>query len=90
MGRRHKPLEDSLRWELLQEYIRYAKSTPTIPNPHTFWKNVLPGLGYPMAWGTFQREWERLRADGLIKIDQRTGAPIIVGLRIIEHDDISA
>lgn len=99
MGRKFKPLENSLRWEIYQAYLSYASGEfrdesddnhrgPTMPNPHTFWQNVLPRMGYPMAWGTFQREWDRLKHEGLILVDKRTNAIMIPNHVLIGRDEV--
>ena len=84
MARPRLPLEETLRWEIYVELRRWVKAKNTIPNPHVFWRKVLPPAGYKMAWGTFQREWERLQRDNLIVIEATTGAPIIVDMAIVE------
>lgn len=84
MARKRKRLEDSLRWEIYCEFRRWSEEHNTICNPHSFWKRILPQRGYKMAQGTFQREWERLIYEGLIRLEPMTRTPIITDLRLVD------
>lgn len=85
MARPCKPLQESLRWEIYLQYRRWCEQHGTVCTPNSFRIRILPNLGYPMANGTFQREWQRLiKEDKLIRLEPTTLAPIIVDLAFVD------
>ena len=87
MARPRLSLDDTKRGEIYHEFVQYALETNTIPNPHTFYHNVLKPKGYDIEWSTFRDHWKELQLDGLIQIDQATGAVIIVEAEVVKRDE---
>ena len=86
MARPRLPISDTVRGEILAEFRKYALSSQFIPNPHSFYENIMKPAGYEMSFSTFRDHWKDLQLDGLIRVDPKTGAIAAHDLPIIDTE----
>lgn len=84
MARPRKPRDETARGEIYDELKQYSVKNSTLPNPHSFYHNVLIPLGYNMKFSTFRDHWKELILDGLICIDPKTGGTVLSEVEVKE------
>lgn len=84
MARPRLPRDETARNEIYEELKRYSIGKNTLPNAHSFYKNVLLKRGYDIKFSTFRDHWKELIADGLISIDTDTGGTVLNDIEVKE------
>jgi hypothetical protein len=72
-----------LQSEIFNALCRYADEHNAIPNPNSFYRNILKPSGYDLTFGKFRWHWTQLLLKGKVRIDYRTGAVSIIESEIV-------